>query len=43
MPPSTATNVRPVRLTVVARYSVTHERATRDRPGSITSLAPAGR
>ena len=43
MPPSTATNVRPVRLRVVTRYSVTQERATSDRPGSISSFAPAGR
>ena len=43
MPPSTATNVRPVCLTVVTRYNVTHERATSERPGSMTSLAPAGR
>jgi hypothetical protein len=42
MPPSTATNVRPVCLTVVTRYSVAHELATSDRPGSMTSLAPAG-
>ena len=43
MPPSTATNVRPVRLTVLTWYSVTQDRATSDRPGSMTSFAPAGR
>ena len=43
MPPLTATKVRPVRLTVVTWYNVAHERAVSERPGSMMSVAPAGR
>ena len=41
MPPSTATQVETLRLTVCTVYSVTVELATSARPGSSSSRLPA--